>query len=250
MVLGEILPQQSFAFMVIFARVGTLIMLMPGFDQVFVPVRVRAAFAVLVSLVMVPVVTVPTISDNGLETFIIVAQEVLVGAFLGLMAKFVLSALDTAGTIIGMQTGIANAFILNPGMAQQGAIFGVFLVMAGMVAIFATDLHHHTFFALASSYDVFPPGTWLPLGDAIDHLGRIFSKSFGIAVQLAAPLIVLGIIFNVGVGILSRLMPQVQIFFITVSGQIIMGLFVLAMTTAALMMVFLKVYQDTFVGVL
>ncbi|MFN7901861.1 MAG: flagellar biosynthetic protein FliR [Holosporales bacterium] len=237
------LPQETFAFLMTFCRVGSLIYLMPGLDQMFVPGKVRLAFAILFSLVLWPLTPIPIVPESGLQTFIYIGQEIIIGVFFGLMAKFLLSTLDVAGSIIGLQTGMSNASLLNPSLGQQGNLFSVFLTMAGITAIFTTDLHHNTFKALAQSYISFPIGTAFSIIDASNHLSRVFADAFHIGIQLAAPLLILGILFNITIGIVSRLMPQVQIFFIIVPAQIIVGIAILAIVVLSLLKVFVANYN-------
>jgi len=243
MSLLNLLPQETFAFLMTFCRVGSLISLMPGLDQIFVPAKVRLAFAILFSLVLWPLTPLPSVPESGLQTFVYIIQEIAIGVFFGLIAKFLLSALDVAGSIIGLQTGMSNASLLNPSLGQQGNLFSVFLTMAGVTAIFTAELHHNTFKALAQSYISFPIGTTFNIIDASNHLSRIFADAFHIGVQLAAPLLILGIIFNIAVGMLSRLMPQVQIFFIIVPAQILVGIAILAIVVLSLLKVFVANYN-------
>jgi len=112
--------------------------------------------------------------------------------------------------------------------------------------LFATDSHYLVIAALSESYDIFAPGALLPSGDVAALAVRAFAGAFKIGVQLAAPFLVFGLVFNVGLGILARLMPQMQVYFVGVPLSIMFGLLILLMVLAAMMGVFL----DYFVGVM
>jgi flagellar biosynthetic protein FliR len=244
MALTEWLPQQVFAFVLIFARFGGLLMVLPGVGEGFVPMRVRVGVAAALSLAFLGIIEVPDVSDSPLLTAVWLMRETIVGVFLGLVARFIVSALDTTGNLIGMQTGLANAMVLNPLMTQQSGLTGVFLSMAGLAAVFATNLHLLFLGALADSYALFPAASAPQTEDMAFFLANLLSDSFRLAVQLAAPLLVLGLVFNVGAGLLARLMPQVQIFFIITPVQIALGFLLMSATLTAAIRLFLEVYEN------
>ena len=132
------------------------------------------------------------------------------------MVRMLISALHIAGVIIGFQTSLANATFFDPSNSQQGAIFAAFLNIIGTFLIFVTDLHHLMLMAIADSYTLFRPGAPLPLGDFSQVVVRVLAESFVLGLQLSAPFIVIAIIFYTGLGLLARLMPQIQVFFIAI----------------------------------
>jgi flagellar biosynthetic protein FliR len=97
---------------------------------------------------------------------------------------------------------------VDPTQNQQGVIVGNFLSVLGITLIFATDLHHLVIAGLNDSYTIFQPGEMPIVGDVAQHITRIIATSFRIGIQLSAPFLVFGLLFNLGLGVLSRLMPQ------------------------------------------
>ena len=110
---------------------------------------------------------------------------------------------------------------------QQGAVVGNFFSLLGVVLIFATNLHHLAIGAIAGSYHLIPPGTSLPTGDMAQLTIRLVSGSFALGFQLAAPFLVFGFAVYAGFGVLSRMMPQLQVFFCRHAGQYPGGLFMM-----------------------
>jgi flagellar biosynthetic protein FliR len=104
--------------------------------------------------------------------------------------------------------------------------------------------------AIVDSYSVFVPGATLPIGDFSDTAARVLGHSFAVAMQIAAPFIVMGMLFYLGLGLLARLMPQVQVFFIAIPIQLFLGFLVMAATLSAGMMWFLGSFQNTFQSIL
>ena len=112
----------------------------------------------------------------------------------------------------------------------------------GVLILFATNMHHTLILAVSESYTMFPAGTFLPTGDMAFVLARIVSDSFRLALQISAPFIVLSLAFFMGMGMLARLMPQLQIFFISLPVQLAGGLFVFSAVLSGLFTVFIEYY--------
>jgi flagellar biosynthetic protein FliR len=238
------LPQEVFHFVFLLARLGSLIMVLPGFNEGYFNARGRVAFAAIFALVLLPVIPAPPLPNGAFALFFIVLGEILVGLFMGLMAKFIVAALDTAGTIMGLQSGLANVIMFNPAMAQQTGVLSVFLMMVGMAIIFVSNLHHLALAAIVDSYTLMPSGVAVPIGDMSDFLSHMLSKSFALGMQISAPLLVIGVVFNVGMGLLARLMPQLQIFFLATPVQLLLGFFTMMIGLQAGMHVFAESYQQ------
>lgn len=250
--LRELITGDVFSLIFVFARIGAAVMLLPGFGEVFIAARIRLLLAIGITVVVAPVVSpfVPTTPDGPLGMFIAIGYELLIGLFLGAMARMMVSALHMAGVIIGFQTSLSNAQLFDPINAGDGSLIGSFLNVLGVFLIFASNLHHLMLMAVIDSYSLFVPGAALPLGDFSNAASRILSQSFLLAMQMSAPFIVMGMLFYLGMGLLARLMPQVQIFFIAMPVQIFLGFMVMAMTLSASMMWFLGSFQNTFQGIL
>jgi flagellar biosynthetic protein FliR len=173
-------------------------------------------------------------------------QEILIGIVLGLLARLTIAALQIAGSVVAQQMGLGFVTAVDPTQGQQGVIVGNFLGVLGVTLIFATDLHHLVIAALNDSYSLFRPGEIPIIGDVANLLSTTVAGTFRIGVQLAAPFLVFGLLFNLGLGVLARLMPQMQVFFIGLPLSILLGLLILLLVLGAMMMTFL----DYFEGVL
>ena len=242
-----LLPGIAAAFLLTFARVGTLIMLMPGLGEQLVSARLRLSLALLVSLVLFPMVRplLPTvngaIAGPGLISLLI--GEILIGLVLGLAVRMVLAALQTAGVVISQQLGLSYAMTVDPMMGGQQVTLGNFLSLLGITLILATDLHHLALDAIGRSYTVLPPnglfGNGAAMGDAAQLAISAIARGFALAVQISAPFLAFAILFNLGLGVLSRLMPQLQVFFVAVPASILIGMLILLAALGIVMSVFL-----------
>jgi flagellar biosynthetic protein FliR len=250
--LDQLLPNDVFSIALVFMRIGSAMMLLPGFGESYVPPRIRLLIALALSVIVTPIVSasLPPMPGDTLGLAVLVGGEIVIGLFFGALARFLLSALHVAGVVIGFQTSLANAQIFDPINAQQGSLIGTFLNVVGVFLIFVTDLHHMMLMALADSYTVFVPGAPPPIGELSQTATRFLARSFVLGLQISAPFVVVGTVFYIGLGLLARLMPQVQVFFIAIPLQIVLGFSVMAMTLSAGLYWFLTNFESGLIGFL
>ena len=243
----QVLPGDLFAFLLVFARVGAVLMVLPGFGESWVTPRLRLILGLALTLLLTPVLRplLPGLPDSPLRLFILLGMEVGFGFFIGITSRILIAALQVAGMVAAYHSSLANAFVFDPAAAQQGALAGAFLTLTGLLLIFVSDLHHVMLAGIAESYRIFAPGGALPVGDMSDAMARLVSRSFLLAIQIASPFMVVGLLFTLGVGLLNRLMPQVQMFFVAMPMQILLGILVLALTLSAVMMWFLDAFENS-----
>jgi flagellar biosynthetic protein FliR len=111
--------------------------------------------------------------------------------------------------------------------------------------VFTTGLDHYLLRSAFATYDVFPPGGSLPAGDMAQSYARAFARSFLIGVELASPFMVIGLLMYVALGLMQRLMPQVQLFLVALPIQIWGGLFLLAITVSTIMTLWLQYFDQS-----
>ena len=238
-------------YLLVFARVGAMLMLLPGFGTMGVPSRVRLVLALAISLALMPTVrsAYPAQSPQSfLALAIMIGQEITAGVLVGAMAAVIMSSLQVAGFLIASQIGLSYAQTLDPTQNTQGAVVGNFLTLLGTVMIFLTDLHHLAIGAIAGSYRMLPPGGHLPIGDMAQLVIKLVSSSFALGFQLAAPFLVFGFAVYAALGILAKLMPQLQVFFVAVPINILCGFVIMLAMLGSMITLFLN-YYTTSMGV-
>lgn len=245
--LKELLPGEAFAYFLVFARVGSAMVVLPGIGEAYISPRFRLLLALVVTVVMEPVLAphLPDLPAQPAALLLLVGGEILVGLFLGTIARVLISALVTAGTVISFLTGFANALLFNPMLADQGALLAIFLSLLGLLMVLVTDTHHVMLLAIADSYTLFKPGMAPPFGDFADMMSRVVADSFRLGIQIAAPFMVVAVIFFTGLGLLARMMPQMPVFFVGMPLQIMLGLAILLLTITAIMGWFLGNFEHT-----
>jgi flagellar biosynthetic protein FliR len=244
MELESFLTENFLAYVLVFARIGSAMMFMPGFGEQAIPVRHRLLFALALSAALQPVAPVGAVSLGApVRLFVLLGMEIAIGLWIGLAARILLSALQFAGYQIGIVAGLANAFGPQLGSFEGSTMVASGLLMAGVALIFATDLHHIIIGGLLMSYDVFPVGMIMP-GDMADQIARAVSTSFWIAVSITAPFYVLGLLLNLALGLANKMMPTLPVFFVAVPVLIAAALIVLALSGPALFSGFLEFFSD------
>lgn len=241
-----------FAFLLVFVRIGTGVMLLPGFGDFFVPRNLRLYIALGLSLVLFPVIapSLPSPVPGSAQLAVLIASEFVTGLFIGTVARIFMTALDTAGMMISMASGLGSAQMFNPAFATQGSLIGAFLSISGVMILFASNMHHFLLHALVSSYEVFPVGGIPDAGGMAETISRVVSASFLMGIQLSIPFVLVSMMIYVGMGVLSRLMPQIQVFLIAVPVQIIITLLAFSLVISAMFLFWEQTFADGMTGVL
>jgi flagellar biosynthetic protein FliR len=241
--------QQVYGAGLIFARLGSIVMLIPGIGETFVPARVRLGFAFLFAIVLFPILAgtapaVPTAVSGAAGGII---KEVLIGLMMGAILRLFMTSLSTAGEIVSIQTTLSFAQTANPTEAQPSPSLGTFLGLLGLLLIMTTNLHHLFIAAIVKSYAIFPFTRAVPVADAGQLAIETVSRSFGLGLQLAAPVLVFSLVFSIATGLVARVMPQFQVFFVATPLQVLLGLSVFALSLGSIGMVWVDRYAQLLV---
>jgi len=231
------LPAWAFAFILLLCRAGAAITLIPGSGETEVPMMVRAGFAVALTALLLPALAphFPAPPDDVGPMLYMIAAELLTGLFLGWLARLVVAALPLAGQIIAVVSGMSSVLQPDSVLGPQGAALGRLLGLAATVLVFATGLYALPLAAIAGSYAVIPAGALLPAADTAAAAVTAVGALFALSVRLAAPFILASVIWHVVLALLSRLVPQLQVFFLATPAQLAGGLALLGLLGAALL---------------
>ncbi len=230
----------------IFLRIGAVFVLIPGFSASYINIQVRLIFALAVSLVSMPLIT-PMLPTEPSEFSIMVQyilNEISVGIFLGMVMQFLFFALNFAGSLASQAIGFANAQIFDPTFQNQTMLIESFLSIVAITVVFIMDIHHLMLEAIIDSYYLFIPGQPIPWADFASHLTETVTKSFTFGFKLGSPFIAFTIIFYTSIGLVSRLMPQLNIFFLSLPLQIYLGIGLLFITAPIIISVFLRYFDE------
>jgi flagellar biosynthetic protein FliR len=247
--LDSLITTSVFNIMLVFTRIGFILMLVPGFGAAYVNPQVRLVVAMGLSIIIAPVVApgLPPEPESSAMLVLLLVSEVLIGTYIALLVLLIQAALHLGGTSIGFASGLMNAQAFDPTTAQSGALVLQFLTLLALVLMFALDLHHLMIRALVESYVLFPPGVLPPMGDFVEFGTRTLVESWHIGWQLSAPMVLFTIIFYTAMGLMARLMPQFNVFFVSLPLKVLLGMGILFLIVPAVMLVYLRYFEDAMI---
>ena len=250
--LGQMLPAEIFAFILVFSRIGSAVMLLPGIGENYVFSRIRLSLALALTLIMYPSVrdSLPVMPISAVALFVLIIGEVIIGLFIGGISRLLISSLHVGGVVIAFQSSLAFAQTVDPNQGTQGAVLAALMTISGVVLIFVSGLHMLLFAGIRDSYELFPAGQPPPVSDFAQTAVELVSSSFKVGVQMAAPFIVYGLVFYIGLGVLQRLVPQVQLFFIAMPAQMLMAFLMITLVLSSSLIVFLNYFEANVVRLL
>lgn len=242
----EFLVTGVFAFILAFVRIGAAMFIMPGLGDSFVPSRIRLHMALGLSLTLFPLIMpyIPYPIPPTTVLFSLIIIEFVIGVFFGTIARIFMIVLDVAGMVVSLQSGLANAQVFNPSLATQGSIIGAFLSVTGVVLLFQVNMHHFLIVGLMETYELFQLGAVPDTGSMAQFMADALSKAFAIGVKIAAPFLVITLLIYVGMGVLARLMPQIQVFLLALPLQILLSLITLSMIISAAALYWLTAFEE------
>ena len=246
--LSQALLTGSFAFIMVMCRVGAAVMLLPGLAEEGMPTRVRVGLVFALTLLLVPTVTplLPKPPDSVPALFVMVCGELFAGGFLGWLARLIALALPAAGQVISLSTGMSSVLQPDANFGAQTATIGRLFGIAAPALLLASGAYRLPLSALADSYSAWPAGASPPTGDILETVVRAVGAHFALALRLASPFMLIGLVWQMGLGLLSRLVPQLQIHFAALPGQVLGGLLLLALLSGSLAHVWLGAAEDGF----
>jgi flagellar biosynthetic protein FliR len=224
----------AFAFMLVLCRCAAAVMLMPGLGESEPPAILRVGLAIGITILLVPLVApaMPAAPASIWRLLGMVTIELLAGGLLGWLARLVVLGLPAAGQIISLMTGLSSVLQPDPLLGAQSAVIGRLFNLLAPVLILSTGLYALPLGALANSYAILPAGGAMAPADLAQTAVRAASASFSLGFRLASPFVLISLIWQVALGLLARLVPQIQVYFAALPGQVLGGLLLLALLGA------------------
>jgi flagellar biosynthetic protein FliR len=223
---------QFIAYGLMLVRVSVVLMTAPVLGNTRIPPQVKAGFALVLTLLLYLASSGPRSlpeTSNVLSLAAAIGGEIFAGLIIGYTAYLLFSGIQMAGQIIDIQVGFGLVNVIDPAGGQQVSILGQFYYLVALMFFLAVDGHHALIKALGDSFSLLPAGSigWLEqAGKAGPLLGAFFTKLFIIAFQVAAPSVAVLFLTNLTMGLLSRTLPQMNVFIVGLPLNIVVGLMV------------------------
>lgn len=234
-----------------FCRIGGCFMLMPGLSSVRVPMNVRLFVAVAVTFALLAHLwdQIAPFADRRPGVLVpMIFSELVLGAVIGLMARFYVLALQFIGSAIAQLSGFGGA----PGIAidEQDAQspVGAMISMTALLLLFIMDFHHQIVAALVNSYRVVPIDTLFDPRSALADLSDTISESFLVVLRLGSPFVAYAILVNLATGFVNKLSPQIPVYFISLPFVIFGGLVLMYLGFPTMLSLFAEGFAGVTVG--
>ncbi|SDC78098.1 flagellar biosynthetic protein FliR [Belnapia rosea] len=237
----EALPDFAFHAVLLVARLGGAVLLLPGLGEQDIPASIRLALLLALVAVLLPGLAphLPGLPAELPELLRLILMETAIGLWLGLLARLVSLALGQAGQMVGLMVGLASPLQADPVLGAQATATGRLFTLLAAVLVLSGGLYALPLRALAESYQSLPPGAPLVLDRGAESVAQAVADSLSLALRLASPLVLASVLGNVALGLLARLAPQVQVFTMAAPGQILGGLLLLGLLLPAMIAVWL-----------
>ena len=233
---------------VLFCRIGTCIMLMPGISSTRVSARIRLFLAIAVTLVLVPLLLGPVqaaLTDLSIATLgAVVVSEILIGAMIGVLGRLFFLALEALGNAATMAIGFGSLLGTAIDEAEPQPALVSLIMMGALVLLFITNQHWEILRGLFASYDALPVTERFGSRLALNRLTDALSASFLVALRITSPFIVYAVIVNFSVGLTNKLTPQIPVYFIALPFVLFGGLILLYFIAPELLHLFIDGFAD------
>lgn len=241
--ISAVLIDKFLVLLLVFARMSSLFVATPVFGRREMPGYLKIGLAFFCSYILVPLLGDVSVAYTGIFGFAaMAAKEFLVGIILGYVSFLVFSALYIAGQIIDMQIGFGMVNVLDPTLNTQVPLTGNFIYVLTTLFFLMIDGHHVLLSALFKSYSLLPIGS-LAFNEAlVDNMLAIFIEVFVIGFKISVPVVAAALLAEVALGVLSRTVPQMNVFIVGMPLKIGIGL----VTLLFMMPVFINIINVTF----
>lgn len=212
-------------FVLLLARASGFIASCPFFGEAVVPAKVRALFAFALAALLSSVATPPVTVPNALVDLVpLVLGELVIGFTIGFLAKLFVLAFEMAGEIVGIQMGFGIAAVLDPLGGHRASLIGRFFWLAGTALFLTLGGHHLLLRGFSASLVACPPGTPFPSDAVVAALAKFSGEAIAATMRVAAPLVGILLLTTMGLGILARTVPQMNVFAVGFPVKIAVGI--------------------------
>ena len=243
---AELLNEKLFGFALSFCRIGSFIMLLPGIGEIYVSARIRLVFALFLSFICYLSINenIGKMPDSSSLLFLSLFHEIVIGIFLGTVVRILIATMHTMGIIVSMQSGLSMAMMFDPTQNAQGAVVGNFMTSLVMAFIFISDTHHLFIRAFVNSFDIIKINHPIIIGEFTNYIVKTVGSSFDVGVKLAAPQILVSLLVVIASGLLARVFPVLQVFFLITPLQLIISFTILMITISILVTWFMQYFTE------
>lgn len=224
-------------------RPGMLIMAAPGFGGAYLPGQVKVALTVLIAIGLLPSVAMPA-SDTAIGITLIVGRELAIGLALALALRALTAAAELGGHLVGFQMGLSYAGLVDPASGVRNNVVAVLYANIAATAFLVTNAHHAFLRALGQSYESLPMGTGHVGSSLPQSVMALLGLVFLFGLRLAAPLVLVLLVAELGLGLVARAAPALNLMAVGGPARLIVGLLLLGLVAPAAVGLFSAAFGD------
>jgi flagellar biosynthetic protein FliR len=230
----------------IFIRISTALISSPVFGSKTIPALPKVFLSLIIAYIIYLTIDRSVLASvpTGWMLIILSIKEAITGLIIGFMMQFVFWGVSYAGTLIGFDMGLTMAEVFNPSSEESGNVVGEFFYYGALMVFFLINGHHYIISSVKHSFSVIPIGKFTITKPVYDLLIIYSASVFIIAVKIASPIMVSFFLIHIAEGIISRIIPQMQVFFVTQPLKIGVGLILLSAITPLYIYVIKNLLQD------
>jgi flagellar biosynthetic protein FliR len=234
-------------FLLVLTRTAGIFTLTPTFGSNHIPANVRIAMAVGLALIFLPMVNAPAQMPGDIPNMaLMICREAMIGLIIGFVCTMVFSTIESAGHLVDSQSGFGFASMVDPGSGNNGTVASRFQNLLAMLLFFATNAHHVMIRGLADSFTIAPIGQ-VDLNPALAGGAiTIFTSLFVVAVRIAAPLLAALFLADLALAMLSKLVPQMNVFIVGLPFKLGLALVGLLITLPFNAVISHQLFGDTY----
>ncbi|HSR05344.1 MAG TPA: flagellar biosynthetic protein FliR [Proteiniclasticum sp.] len=212
------------AFLYIFARVTSFIMVVPGFSHKSMPNTAKISLSLILSFLVYTSIPEILVQEEMILFMLAVIREVIIGLAMGYVAKLIFSAVEMAGQLIDFQVGYSMGAIYDPSSGATSSYYGRLFYWMSIMVFFMLNLHHTMLLSLMDSFKVALPGQVGFREINLEVILFLFSHSFRIAFSIAAPMLVVLLVVDIVMGLINRSVPQINVFMLGMPLKSLLGM--------------------------
>lgn len=238
-----------YPFFMTFVRMSGIFATAPFFNDKAVSSAHRLGLAITLSIAMAPLVStyIPAVPKSVGLLMLVVMGEFLIGLLLGYSAKLFMSAINIAGDFMAALMGLQAANQMDPRSGTNTTALSSLLSLIALMVFVALDLHLYILKAFIESYDLIGFNKSLDLGEVAMAIVTTVTKITILGVKIASPIVATNFIVNCSLGILNRLVPQIQVFFISMPLTMLIGIFLLVLSLASMLILFTEEIENNLI---
>jgi flagellar biosynthetic protein FliR len=242
--------------LLIFTRILAVLATAPLFSNKVIPKLVKTGFGAILALVVLPVansltqVGLTVAPPNTLSLALLIAQEILIGVLFGFISNLVFVSIGVAASMIGVQSGFQSGQLFNPFFNASSSALDQYYSLIAIALFLSIDGHHWLIWALVRTFEIAPVGTFVLSASTFERFMVLINETFKVGVSLALPVVGTLLLTDIGLGLIARAVPQIQVFFVGLPLKVGLGFITLALSMSITLPVIESVFKQMIVNVL